>query len=362
MKKIATALILLFIFSSTYTQESKWPDVDPSNMDAEYYPANAAWRNYLKGDERTQSPKMKVIYSRPVKKDRDIFGKLVPYGQEWRLGANEATEITFYQAVGIGSTTVNPGTYTVFATPSEKEWLVSFSTQRGIWGSENRDKSKDVATIKVPTYNANESLEALSMSFRQMDDQLVHLAIQWDKTIVEIPIYMNPIIFSSLDISPMDMAHYPAKSAYTNYLKGEEVEIKPKVQVIYGRPYKKGRKVFGELLKVGDIWRVGANQSTEIVLYQDTKFGDLDLKAGRYVLYAEIQEGKWDMIVSQDLPAWGANNRDETKDVGRTSVALTSDSEVLENLTIIFEEKSPKKAHMVIGWDTTRAEIPVIFK
>ncbi|MFT4535781.1 MAG: hypothetical protein ACJA1A_002689 [Saprospiraceae bacterium] len=362
MKNIITILFAVLTVSLAMAQESKWPKVDPSNMDAEYYPAQAAWRNYLTGEDRTMSPKVKVVYSRPLKKEREIFGTLVPYGAEWRLGANEATEITFYQTVGIGGTTVNPGTYTVFATPTMKEWTVSFSSQRGIWGAEKRDASKTVASIKVPTTIVATAEEALSFSFREMDEQTAHMTIQWDKTRVEVPIAFNPVIFTGADVSPMDMSHYPSKSAYTNYLEGDEVNMKPKVQVVYSRPYKKGRKVFGELLKIGDIWRVGANQSTEITFFEDVKVGNLELKKGRYALYAEIKDASWDMIFSKDLPAWGAANRDETKDVGRTNIGLSSDAEVLENLAIIFEEKSDKLVHMVIGWDTTRAELPITFK
>ena len=362
MKNIITLLFAVLTVSLAMAQESKWPKVDPSNMDAEYFPAKAAWRNYLKGEERTISPKIKVIYSRPLKKEREIFGALVPYGAEWRLGANEATEITFYQSVGIGGTTVNPGTYTLFATPTADAWTVSFSSQRGIWGAEKRDKSQTVASVKVPVTKDAESLEALSIAFREMDDQTAHMSIQWDQTRVEVPIAFNPVIFSGADVSPMDMAHYPAKSAYTNYLEGEETQMKPKVQVVYSRPYKKDRKVFGELLKTGDIWRVGANQSTEITFFEDVKVGNLDLKKGRYALYAEIKDGSWDMIFSKDLPAWGAANRDETKDIGRTSINLSSDPEVLENLSIIFDKKSDKLVHMIIGWDTTRAEMPISFK
>lgn len=362
MKKIVMVLFSVLLFSTGYSQDSKWPKVDVSKMDAEYYPAQAAWRNYLGPDERNMNPKIKVVYSRPMKKDRDIFGSLVPYGKEWRLGANEATEITFYQTVGIAGGTIAPGTYTMSATVNQNDWIVHFSTQRGIWGAENRDDSKTVASVKVKTTKANDPVEALSMSFREIDEQTAHMTIQWDETRVEIPIAFNPVIFSGADVSPMDMAHYPGKSAYTNYLKGEEVNITPKIQVVYSRPFKKGRVVFGELLKTGDIWRIGANQSTEIVFYEDVNIGDLELKKGRYALYAEIKDGSWDIIFSKDLPAWGSANRDITKDVGRTNISLASDPEVVENLSIIFEEKSDKLVHMVIAWDTTRAELPISFK
>ena len=362
MKKYLMILFAALLFSTGYSQESNWPKVDVSKMDAEYFPAQAAWRNYLGPEERNIQPKVKVVYSRPMKNDREIFGTLVPYGQEWRLGANEATEITFYQSVGIGGETVNPGTYTMTAVVNENDWIINFSSQRGIWGAENRDDSKTVASVKVNTTTTKESLDALSMSFREIDEQTAHMTIQWDKTRVEIPIAFNPAIFSGADISPMDMSHYPSKSAYTNYLKGEEVNMKPKIQVVYSRPFKKGRKVFGKLLKVGDIWRVGANQSTEVTFFEDVQVGDLELSKGKYALYAEIKDGSWDMIFSKDLPAWGAANRDESKDVGRTNIKLSSDPEIVENLSIIFEEKTDKLVHMVIAWDTTRAELPISFK
>ena len=96
MKKVLMVLIAVVCISTAYGQESKWPKVDVSALDAEYYPARAAWRNYLGPDDRNIAPQVKVIYSRPKMKEREIFGGLVPYGQEWRLGANEATEITFY--------------------------------------------------------------------------------------------------------------------------------------------------------------------------------------------------------------------------------------------------------------------------
>jgi hypothetical protein len=278
------------------------------------------------------------------------------------LGANEATEITFYVNVGIGGATISPGTYTMTAIVNENDWIVNFSSQRGIWGSENRDASKTVASVKVKSNKAKESVEALSMSFREIDEQTAHMTIQWDKTRVEIPIAFNPAVFSGADVSPMDISHYPSKSAYTNYLKGDEVNITPKIQVTYSRPYKKGRKIFGELLKVGDIWRVGANQSTEIMFYEDVTVGDLELKKGKYALYAEIKDGSWDMIFSKDLPAWGAANRDESRDIGRTNVTLSSDQEIVENLSIIFEEKNDNLVHMVIAWDNTRAELPIKFK
>ena len=362
MKNLLTILFVAIMFVSGMAQESKWPKVDPSNMDMEYYPADVAFRNYLGEDGRNMSPKVRLIYSRPVKKGRTIFGELVPFGKEWRMGANEANEITFFGDVQIGGTTVPSGTYTVFCTPQAKSWDVSFSSQLGIWGEANRDASMTIAKVKVPVQNVESSEELLSMSFREIDNQTANLIVQWDKTRVEVPIKFNPVVFSSVDKSPMDKAHYPGNSAYTNYLEGAEKEITPKVQVTYSRPYKKGRTTFGDMIKEGDIWRIGANQSTEVMFYENVKVGKESLRKGRYAMYAEIKDGSWDIIFSKDIPAWGAANRDESKDVARVNVPVGNDKEVLENVTIIFEEKSDKLVHMVIGWDTTRVELPITFE
>lgn len=362
MKQIITLILLLAVVFSSSAQESKWPKVDVSNMDAEYYPANVAWRNYLGEDERNKRPQIRLIYSRPMMNNRAIFGTLIPYGKVWRLGANEATEITFYQPVGIAGTMVNPGTYSVSALVNEKDWEIRFSSQLGIWGAAKMDESKIVAKAKVPVTMKSNSEELLCMSFRQLDDLTAGLVIQWDKTMVELPIAFNPVEFSNKDKSPMDKVHYPSKSAYTNYLEGEEVNMKPQIQLTYSRPYKKDRVVFGELLKTGDIWRIGANQSTEIVFYEDVTIDGKAFKSGRYVIYAELKQGSWDIIFSKDFPAWGNANRDETKDVGRVNIPTFTEAEVLENLSIIFEEKSDKMVNMVIGWDKTRASMPISFE
>ena len=90
--------------------------------------------------------------------------------------------------------------------------------------------------------------------------------------------------------------------------------ITPKVQVTYSRPAKNGRVIFGELLKEGSVWRLGANEATEIVFYQNTNVGGTDVARGRYALFAKLNNGSWDLILSKDYPVWGSYNRDESLD------------------------------------------------
>ena len=129
MKLSTTIFLTIFASLILLGQDSKWPKLDASSMDVAYYPANVAWRNYLGPDQRNITPKLKVVYSRPQMKERTIFGNLVPFGQEWRLGANEATLLTTYQSVAIGDQVLAPGVYSVFAEVNEGEWTFHISSE-----------------------------------------------------------------------------------------------------------------------------------------------------------------------------------------------------------------------------------------
>ncbi len=343
-------------------EESKWPKLDKSPLQFSYYPANAAWRNYLQGEDRTKRPKIKVSYSAPAVKGREIFGDLIPYGKEWRLGANEATEVIFYQDAEINGKTIGRGTYTMFATVNEKSWTIHFSSERGIWGGENRDLSKDVARIEVPTIVSNSLREHLAIGFREIDDHLVHMVISWYDTSVNVPIAFNVVSFPDEDVSPADLVQYPDNSRFRNYLKPEELEAaQAKVKITYGRPQKNGRDIFGALVAYDKVWRLGANESTEISLYQDVKIGGESVKSGRYNLYAIPTAENWTIIFNTDMPAWGAANRDEEKDAYKFVIPVTQDSEVLEALSIRFEELEANKVNVLFGWDTTRATMTIDF-
>lgn len=105
---------------------------------------------------------VKIHYSRPSKRGRDIFGALVPYGKVWRTGANEGTEITTTKAIMVGNKRLEAGTYTIFTVPAENQWEVHFSTQLGMWDTgmldpQTRqmkpnmyDPSKDALVVTAP--------------------------------------------------------------------------------------------------------------------------------------------------------------------------------------------------------------------
>lgn len=163
----------------------RFPQVDKSPMDMSYYPANYP---ILKIQDKVKEPLMaRVVYSRPLKNGRRVFGELVEYGSIWRLGANEATEIEFFRDAKIGNTRVKKGRYSLFAIPSQDKWTIILNKDTDVWGAFLYDAKKDVARTDVPVYRNSDPLEAFSMSFEKNNGS-IYLLIGWDQETVRLPI------------------------------------------------------------------------------------------------------------------------------------------------------------------------------
>jgi hypothetical protein len=163
---------------ATQAQDMKFPGLDASPADIALYSSQ--------GDS-----KVKVVYSRPQKKGRAVFGgELVPYGKVWRTGANEATTITFHQDVMFGDNYVPAGTYALFTQPGEDVWQVMLNGQANQWGAYNMDPAKTVATTQGLVSELDEVVEAFAITYKEVEGG-VHLVMAWDQTMVEVPIMME---------------------------------------------------------------------------------------------------------------------------------------------------------------------------
>lgn len=160
---------------------------------------------YMKEQTKKHSPEtttaynqdgydLKVVYSSPSKKDRVIFGELVPYDVVWRTGANEPTTFTTGNDITINGKTLTAGTYSLWTKPSAKSWEVIFNSDVPEWGvtilsggaKTTRDAEFDVATVTVPVQSLASPLENLTINFEKDNQLLLNLA--WDKTKVSVPI------------------------------------------------------------------------------------------------------------------------------------------------------------------------------
>jgi len=160
-----------------------------------------------------------------------------------------------------------------------------------------------------------------------------------------------------LDKSPMDMSYYPA-----NYpiLKIQNKISDPLVmRVIYSRPQVDGRKIFGGLQNYGEVWRLGANEATEIDFYKDVTINNKKIKKGRYTMYAIPYPEKWTFILNKETDTWGSFKYDSTKDVVRMDLPVVK-NQPTEDMTIVFE-KSATGANMNMYWADVKATLPIGF-
>jgi hypothetical protein len=179
MKKLVF-LAAFFISCHSLLAQQKPTELDKSPMDVSYYPSDYPLLK-MKGQVKGE-PMARLIYSRPQKKDRKIFGEEVKYNEVWRLGANEATELELFKNATIGGKKIPKGRYTIYCIPTETKWTIVVNKDNYNWGSFTYKPEKDVTRIDVPVQKINENVEALTMFF-----DIKSLVIEWDTLKVEIP-------------------------------------------------------------------------------------------------------------------------------------------------------------------------------
>ena len=150
-----------------------------------YYPVNYPVLKIQ--DKVTEALAARVVYSRPKKEGRPIFGGLVEYGKVWRLGANEATEIEFFQKVNIAGKKISKGRYTLYAIVNENSWTFIINKETDTWGSFKYSAEKDVVRADVPVEKITDTVESLVMVFEKSGSN-INLVVAWENVKVALPI------------------------------------------------------------------------------------------------------------------------------------------------------------------------------
>jgi hypothetical protein len=133
-----------------------------------------------------------------------------------------------------------------------------------------------------------------------------------------------------------------------------------KISVEYGRPYVKGRKIFGGLVPFGQVWRTGADEATTLVTDQPLVFGALAVPAGSYSLYTIPGEKEWTLIINKQTGQWGTQYS-EAQDLGRVTMKASRLEKGVEQFTITVAD-TPAGGEMQFDWDQTRAVAPFTVK
>ncbi len=132
---------------------------------------------------------IKIVYGQPYKRDRDIFGTLEPYGEIWRTGANEATEITTTKDILFGDRKLSAGTYSLFTIPRESEdWTIIVNSGLGQWGAFEYEKEYDVMRVDAPALKKDIITEVFTIEFSEIIDDSTSIIIRWDQTEVKVPV------------------------------------------------------------------------------------------------------------------------------------------------------------------------------
>lgn len=194
MKSIYVFIFAVFSCSTATAQSAgvsatsyniRFAPLDKSPLDIIYYPANYPMLKIQ--DKVSEPPVARLIYSRPQKDERQIFGDLVPFREVWRLGANEATELELFRDVTILGKKLAKGRYSMFAIPEEEKWTLIFNRDSDTWGAFKYDEQKDVLRVKIPVQKTDYTTEAFSASFHKSQTG-ADLVFAWDDVMTVLPI------------------------------------------------------------------------------------------------------------------------------------------------------------------------------
>jgi len=175
LKTIQLSMVLVFILSlGSFGQQLKTPRPSPDATVTQFVGVT----------------EVKIDYSSPAVKGRKIWGELVPFGEIWRTGANEATTITFSDAVKVNGSELPAGTYGIHTIPGESEWEFIFSKDTKIDGSSNFDKEKEVLRVKAKP-EEHHFMERMTFLFTNVTDNSASVNLLWDKLNVSFNIEIN---------------------------------------------------------------------------------------------------------------------------------------------------------------------------
>jgi len=134
------------------------------------------------------------------------------------------------------------------------------------------------------------------------------------------------------------------------------------IELIYSRPGAKGRRVFGDLVPYGKLWRTGANTATKLIFTDPVEMGGKKIDTGTYVLYTIPSEESWEIIINKGVKNWGADGYKESEDVVSFTVPVIRSSTNVETFTMQFANIKPESCELQLMWEKRVVSIPITTK
>ena len=145
----------------------------------------------------------------------------------------------------------------------------------------------------------------------------------------------------------------PAASASCDHGGGKTIKTD------YSSPRMKGRKIYGELVPFGEVWRTGANEATTLVTSADVNVGGKSVPAGSYTIFTVPNADKWTLIINKKTGEWGIPYKYEGDELARVDMKVSKLPSPVENFTISYENSNGGSCRLNIDWETTRASIDI---
>ena len=133
------------------------------------------------------------------------------------------------------------------------------------------------------------------------------------------------------------------------------------IKTDYSSPRMKGRKIYGDLVPFGEVWRTGANEATTFVPSADVVVGGKTVPAGSYTIFTVPAADKWTLIINKQTGEWGTPYKYESEELARVDMKVSKLPSPVENFTISYD-KSGSGCAMHIDWETTRASLDISAK
>ena len=130
------------------------------------------------------------------------------------------------------------------------------------------------------------------------------------------------------------------------------------IKTVYSRPGMKGRKIYGDLVPFGKVWRAGANEATTFVTSSDLVIGGTTVPAGKYTIFTVPEPDKWTLIINKKTGEWGIPYKYENDELARVGMKRSTLPVPVEDFTIAYD-KSPTGCTLRMDWETTRASADI---
>lgn len=131
------------------------------------------------------------------------------------------------------------------------------------------------------------------------------------------------------------------------------------IEISYSRPSMRGRKIFGELVAFGNVWRTGANSATKVKFGEDVTVGGQAVKAGEYAIYTIPGAAEWEIILNKGVGNWGNAGYDKADDVARFKIAPKALDKNIQTFTINIGNITYSTCNIEMMWEKTKIIIPV---